>query len=246
MTARVVRSDHHLAVDNYLPFWTMNQPQIIAIDGPAASGKTTVGQLLADHFDYIAFDTGVMYRAVTVGVLIAGIDPADEEAVNRYAVAVDIAIAAPDKESENRNAAVLVNGIDLTWQLQGPLADRYVSQVAAWPDVRVEMVRRQREIGERGGVVMIGRDIGTVVMPDAPLKLFMVASAEERAQRRYAENKKRSDTTSFDEILSEIVRRDKLDSSRKHSPMVAADDAKLIDTTGKSPDQILREILGFL
>ena len=224
----------------------MNQPEIIAIDGPAASGKTTVGQLLADHFGYIAFDTGVMYRAVTVGVLVAGIDPADEEAVNRYAVAVDIDIAAPDKDADERQAAVLVNGIDLTWQLQGPQADRYVSQVAAWPGVRVEMVRRQREIGERGGVVMIGRDIGTVVMPDAPLKLFMVASAEERAQRRYAENKKRSDTTSFEEILSEIVRRDKLDSSRKHSPMVAADDAKLIDTTGKSPDQILREILGLL
>lgn len=227
-------------MDSALNFDTV--PHVIAIDGPAASGKTTIGRKLAKQIGYVMLDTGVMYRAATVGALIANIDPGDEDAVTAYAQAIAIRIDAPDGFSDGRAYSVLVNGIDLTWQLRSELTDKYVSQVAAWPGVRAEMVRRQRTIGQAGKVVMIGRDIGTVVLPDAPLKLYMIASAEERAARRFAENEKRGDHTSFQHILDEIVRRDEEDSSRKHSPMRAASDAHTIDTTGKTPDQILREI----
>lgn len=223
-----------------------NLPPVIAIDGPAASGKTTIGRKLAKQLGYVMLDTGVMYRAVTVGALVANIDPADEAAVTAYAKAIAIDIDSPDGYGDNRAYTVLVNGIDLTWQLRSELADHHVSQISAWPGVRREMVDRQRKIGAAGQVVMIGRDIGTVVLPDAPIKLYMIASAEERAARRFAENEKRGDDTSFKHILDEIVRRDAQDSSRTHSPMRAARDAHTIDTTGKTPTQILREISDLL
>lgn len=225
---------------------TNNLPSVIAIDGPAASGKTTIGRKLANQIGFVMLDTGVMYRAVTIGALVANIDPSDEPAVTDYACAIGIDIKSPDGHNDGRAYTVLINGVDLTWQLRSELADRHVSQVAAWPGVRQEMVERQRHIGNAGSVVMIGRDIGTVVLPDAPLKLYMIASAEERAARRFSENEKRGDHTSFQHILDEIVRRDKQDSSRTHSPMRAASDAHTIDTTGKTPTQILREISDLL
>lgn len=221
-------------------------PSVITIDGPAASGKTTIGRILATRLSYVMLDTGSMYRAVTVGALIANLDTADEVAITRYAEQVDIAITSPQSEDDGRAYSVLVNGIDLTWQLRSELADHRVSQVSAYQGVRAEMVTRQRAIGEAGQVVMIGRDIGTVVLPDAPLKLYMTASAEERAARRFTENEKRGDHTSFQHILDEIIRRDEIDGNRTHSPMRQADDAHLVDTTGKTPDQILGEIFELL
>ena len=221
-------------------------PSAITIDGPAASGKTTIGRKLAAAIGYVMLDTGIMYRAVTVGALIAAIDPADEVAVTRYAEKIDIAIESPAGCTDDRSYTVLVGGIDLTWQLRSELADRYVSQVAAWAGVRREMVARQRKIGLAGQVVMVGRDIGTVVLPQAALKLYIVASAAERAARRFAENEQHGDHTSYQHILAEIKRRDAFDSSRTHSPLRPADDAHIIDSTAKTPDQILQEIFALL
>lgn len=191
-------------------------------------------------------DTGVMYRAVTVGVLIAGIDIHDEPSVGKYAEAIGLEILPPDQEGDGRAYTVLINGVDMTWQLRSDLVDHNVSQVSAYPAVRQEMVVRQRRIGERGRVVMIGRDIGTVVLPYAPMKLYMVASAETRAQRRYEENKKRDDDISFAHILSEIERRDQFDSNRKHSPLKPAEDAHIINTDGRTLSHILGEIVDLL
>lgn len=221
-------------------------PSAVTIDGPAASGKTTIGRKLASALDYVMLDTGIMYRAVTVGALIAAIDLADEAAITRFAKQIDIAIEPPEGCEDDRSYTVLVGGIDLTWQLRSNLADRHVSQVAAWAGVRQEMVARQREIGLAGQVVMVGRDIGTVVLPQAALKLYIIASAEERAARRFAENEQHGDHTSFQHILAEIERRDAYDSGRTHSPLRPADDAHIIDSTAKTPEQILQEIFQLL
>ena len=223
-----------------------NLPNVIAIDGPAASGKTTVGQQLAEKLGYVMLDTGVMYRAVTVGALVAGIDIDDEAGVGAYAHALGLDILPPDQEEDGRAYTVLLNGVDMTWQLRSELVDHNVSQVSAYPGVRKEMVKRQRKFADRGRVVMIGRDIGTVVLPDAPMKIYMVASAETRAHRRYIENKKRDDDTSFEHILSEIERRDEFDSNRKHSPLKPAKDAHIINTDGRTLTHILGEILDLL
>ncbi len=224
----------------------VNQPKVIAIDGPAASGKTTIGRKLAEKLHYVMLDTGVMYRAVTLGAIVAGIAIADENGVSTYARQMTLDINPPLQEDDGRAYSVLINGIDLTWQLRSKLVDHNVSEVSAYPAVRTEMVERQRRFGERGGVVMIGRDIGTVVLPNAPLKLFMVASAEVRAQRRFDENKKRDDSASFEHILAEIKRRDQIDSNREIAPMVAAADAHIIDTDNRTVDQILGDILALL
>ena len=157
---------------------------LIAIDGPAASGKSTVGRLLAERLQYLYLDTGCMYRAVTWAALQREIDLADETAVTQLAQDIQIDILPVEAERDGRHYTVLVDGQDITWQLRSPQVDANVSLVSSYLGVRQEMVQRQRAFGNRGAVVMVGRDIGTVVMPDAPLKLFITASAEERARRR--------------------------------------------------------------
>ena len=152
---------------------------LIAIDGPAASGKSTVGRLLAERLQYLYLDTGCMYRAVTWAALQREIDLADETAVTQLAQDIQIDILPVEAERDGRHYTVLVDGQDITWQLRSPQVDANVSLVSSYLGVRQEMVQRQRAFGNRGAVVMVGRDIGTVVMPDAPLKLFITASAEE-------------------------------------------------------------------
>ena len=132
---------------------------------------------------------------------------------------------------------------DVTWELRSSAVDSNVSQVSAYAGVRLNLVKRQRDIGGRGQVVMVGRDIGTVVLPDAPLKLYITASAEERARRRWQERREWDASSSYEQILADIVRRDNIDGNRSHSPMRPADDSIIIDTTGRPPDQILQEIL---
>lgn len=221
----------------------MTLPSIIAIDGPAASGKTTIGFMLAETLHYLFLDTGSMYRAVTLAALRDGVDINVEAAVADLARRADIEILPRGAAADGRLCTVLLDGQDVTWELRSADVDRYVSQVSAYAGVRAEMVRHQRALGRQGRVVMVGRDIGTVVMPDAPLKLYVVASAGERARRRWLERRERRDAASYAEILADIERRDQFDSRRVHSPLKAAPDAIFLDTTGHTPDQLLAYIL---
>jgi cytidylate kinase len=183
-----------------------------------------------------------MYRAVTLAVLDAGIDPANERQVIGVAKSAEITIQSADQD-DGRQYTVLLAGKDVTWELRSERVDQNVSVVAAYPAVRDEMVERQRTIGKKGRVVMVGRDIGTVVLPDAPLKLYVTASAEERARRRVADKADQGLTLSFDDVLADIKLRDKQDSEREHSPLKPAADAILIDTTDHDPDQVVSHIL---
>jgi cytidylate kinase len=215
----------------------------LAIDGPAASGKTTIGQMLAERLDYLFLDTGCMYRAVTLAALLADVSIQDEPAVVALSESMQLEIKPPNAKNDGRLYTVLLGGRDVTWELRSSAIDNNVSQVSAYVNVRLNLVERQRDIGGRGRVVMVGRDIGTVVLPDAPLKLYITASAEERANRRWHERMERDASSSYEQILADIVRRDGIDGSRRYSPMRPADDAIIIDTTGREPEQIIQEIL---
>lgn len=221
-------------------------PQVIAIDGPAASGKSTIGRLLAEALGYLYLDTGSMYRATTLAALQQGVDVNNEAAVVELTENVVIDVKPAGNEGDGRLYTVLLNGKDVTWALRSPEVDAHVSQVSSYAGVRRLLVQQQRLFGRRGSVVMVGRDIGTVVMPDAPLKLYVTASAEERAQRRWQERQKQGHDAGFESILADVIRRDRIDSSRQHAPLRPANDAILIDTTGRLPETIVGEILAFV
>lgn len=216
---------------------------VIAIDGPAASGKSTIGRILADRLGFLFLDTGCMYRAVTLAALLALNDVDDETAVTQLAESIDIDVQPPANAEDGRHYTTLLNEQDVTWELRSPEVDTHVSLVSSYAGVREELVKRQREFGLRGRVVMVGRDIGTVVMPDAPLKLYITASAEERARRRWLDRQEQGHGNSYEAILADVQRRDRFDSSRKHSPLRPAADAIVINTTGRTPDAIIAEIL---
>jgi cytidylate kinase len=217
------------------------RPSTIAIDGPAASGKSTVGGLLAQRLGYLYFDTGAMYRAVTWEALQRGVDTADEEAVTQLARVLQIDIVKPGLD-DGRQYSVLADGEDVTWQTRRPEVDRYVSPVSAYPEVRRALTKQQRRIGQRGRVVMVGRDIGTVVLPDADLKIYLDASPEVRARRRYLELKGRGEEADYEKILADMKRRDQIDSHREVAPLRAADDAVRIDTDNLDVEEVLEVI----
>jgi CMP/dCMP kinase len=212
--------------------------QTIAIDGPAASGKSTLGKLLADELEYLFFDTGVMYRAVTWAALQHGVPIEDEAAVTALAEKAVIDIQAPSKP-DGRNCDILVDGRDVTWDIRSAEVEKYVSPVSVYPGVRQALTVQQRRIGLRGKVVMVGRDIGTVVLPEAKLKIYLVASAEERARRRYREVMGRDGRASYDAILSIIRQRDQIDSTRAVAPLRPAADAVILDTDQMDVQQVL-------
>ena len=218
-------------------------PSIIAIDGPAASGKSTLGLKLANELGYLFFDTGVMYRAVTWIALDHDIDVSDEEKVTALAQESPIDVA-PASKSDGRACDVLVAGKDITWETRLPRVDANVSTVSAYVGVRAALSRQQRRIGQRGKVVMVGRDIGTVVLPEADLKIYLDASAEERAKRRFDEMTARGANVDFDEILAKVIERDRIDSTRDVAPLKAADDAVVIDSDKMNVDEVFERVMG--
>ncbi|HEX5836487.1 MAG TPA: (d)CMP kinase [Anaerolineales bacterium] len=219
-----------------------NPPSIIAIDGPAASGKSTLGLRLAQALDYLFFDTGVMYRAVTWLALDRGVDINDETAVTALAENVPIDVA-PASHPDGRTCDVIVEGRDITWQTRLPEVERHVSVVSAYRGVRAALTRQQRRIGLRGNVVMVGRDIGTVVLPDADLKVYLVASAEERARRRFEEILARGESADYKEILAKVIERDRIDSTRDVAPLRPAEDAVLLDSDPLTADEVFEKVL---
>lgn len=212
--------------------------KIIAIDGPAASGKSTVGKKLADHLGYLYFDTGVMYRAVTLAALRRGLALEDESAITKLAEEVRIDVNLPSMEN-GRSYIVLLDGEDITNAIFQPEIDKNVSLVSAYPGVRRALTAQQRRIGLRGEVVMVGRDIGTVVLPEADLKVYLDASVEERARRRYLEYRAHGEPPSMEEITESMRKRDLIDSTREAAPLKLAQDAIKLDTDELSADQVL-------
>src|SRR5512140_2534242 len=220
----------------------MATPDIIAIDGPAASGKSTIGLRLANALGYLFFDTGVMYRAVTWLALERGTDVHNEAAVTALAEEAHIDVA-PASRSDGRTCDVLVDGKDITWETRTPQVEANVSPVSAYRGVRSALTRQQRRIGQRGQVVMVGRDIGTVVLPDADLKIYLDASAEERARRRYEEIVARSGKADYEEILKKVRERDRIDSTRDVAPLKAAQDAIVVDSDNLTAEEVFKQVL---
>ena len=211
---------------------------IIAIDGPSASGKSTLGRLLARALNLLYIDTGSMYRAVALAVIDTNVDPSDKEAVTALANEIEI-----DLEGDPDSLKVWLNGHDVTSQIRTESVTAMSSIVSTIPGVRRAMVERQRAISKRGAVLN-GRDIGTVVFPDADFKFFLTANSNERAERRYKEDQTTSSSAAtLAETLTDINERDRRDSTRADSPLKAADDAVIIDSTGKSIDEVFAEMM---
>ena len=222
----------------------MTTPSIIAIDGPAASGKSTLGLSLAKALGYLFFDTGIMYRAVTWLALKLDIDPGDEAKVTALAEQTQIDIG-PASKADGRVNDILIAGQDITWETRLPQVEANVSTVSAYRGVREALTQQQRRIGQRGKVVMVGRDIGTVVLPEAHLKIYLDASAEERAKRRYGEIVARGGVTDYNEILVKVSERDRIDSTRDVAPLKAADDAIILDSDQLNPGEVLEKVMAF-
>ena len=217
-------------------------PSIIALDGPAASGKSTLGLRLADSLGYLFFDTGIMYRAITWIALQRQLDLRDESTVTELAQTAQIDIRPPSKK-DGRACDVVIAEKDVTWEMRDGNVDANVSVVSAYAGVRQALSEQQRRIGLRGRVVMVGRDIGTVVLPEADIKIYLDASAEERAKRRYDELIARGEKSDYDEILRKVIERDHIDSTRAVAPLRPADDAIIIDSDKMDADQVFDQVL---
>lgn len=196
---------------------------------------------LARRLGYFYFDTGALYRAVTLAALRAGVDAGDEAGLSRLLATIDIDVEPP-RVADGRSQTVLLDGEDVTWLLRAPDIDRAVSRFSGVPAVRAALLERQRAVAARGGVILAGRDVGTVVLPDAELKLYLEASSEERAQRRLREERTRGATRSLAAVLSEMEHRDAHDAARAHAPLKPAADAVVLDTTGLDVDGVLAAI----
>ena len=218
----------------------MTTPLIIAIDGPAASGKSTLGFRLAETLGYLYFDTGLMYRAITWLVLKRDLNVKNEAAVTQLAQNVPIEVSPPSLE-DGRVCDVVVDGLDITWDITKPEIDSNVSTVAAYPGVRTALTLQQRRIGSRGRVVMVGRDIGTIVLPDADLKIYLDASPEQRARRRHTEVLSHGGKARYEDILAKVIERDRIDSTRAVAPLRAAGDAVILDSDALTADQVFEK-----
>ncbi|MFC3882741.1 (d)CMP kinase [Bacillus songklensis] len=219
----------------------MNKPISIAIDGPAAAGKSTVAKIIAEKLSYIYVDTGAMYRALTYKAKKNHIDLQNEEALLQLLQKTNIELRPSEK-----GQLVLVDGKDVTEAIRSSEVTNSVSVAAKHRTVRKEMVARQRRFAVNGGVVMDGRDIGTHVLPDAEVKVFLRASVDERAKRRHEENLAKGFDSDLETLKQEIAARDKLDSEREIAPLKKADDAVEIDTTSLTIEQVVDKIISLV
>jgi cytidylate kinase len=210
---------------------------VIAIDGPSGAGKGTVARTVASELGYSHVDSGAMYRAVGWKALRDGVPLDDDEAIGRI---------AEQSRIELSSTAVTMDGWDLTRAIRTPEIDRAAAAVARLPKVRAALVERQRQSGAGGGIVMEGRDIGTVVFPRADVKLYLDASPEERARRRAADPAHSAASTSVKEVVTALAARDELDRTRAASPLQVAEDAVVIDTTGKTVSEVVDEVLAVI
>ena len=212
---------------------------IVALDGPSGAGKSTIGRALADALGYTYLDTGAMYRALAVRALEAEIAVDDEPGLARMAAAARIAFDATGKR-------VMLDGRDVSEEIRSREATRVASAVAKVGAVRRELVRRQQELGKPGGVVLDGRDIGSVVFPDAEAKFYLDAAPEQRARRRFDEITAKGQEASYEAILDDIRARDLQDMTRADSPLVCVSDAVRVDTTEMTPEEVVAHILGLV
>ncbi|MFP4198790.1 MAG: (d)CMP kinase [Halanaerobium sp.] len=208
---------------------------VVAIDGPGGAGKSTIAKLLAQKLNFIHLDTGAMYRAVTLAALREDIDFDDPDKLIKLAQEINIEF--------DRNGEIFLNGENISEEIRTAEVNKYVSQTAAVKGVRKVLVKKQQQLAQNNKVVMDGRDITTVVLPDAEHKFFLTASLEERARRRFEEVKSKNKDADFEKIKASIARRDKLDSEREHSPLKKAEDAVLVDTTDLNIDQVLDKMI---
>ena len=215
----------------------MKRNLIIAIDGPSGAGKSTLGRMLARALNLLYIDTGSMYRAVALAVLESSISATDDVAVGSLAGRVDI-----DLKGDPDSLRVTLGGVDVTEQIRSEEVTELSSIISTIPAVRRAMVARQREMGERGAVLN-GRDIGTVVFPDADVKFFLTAVPQERATRRFNEERAQDPNANFEETFADMAERDRRDSTREDSPLKAADDAIIVDSTGLTIDEVFQKMM---
>jgi len=208
---------------------------VVAIDGPGGAGKSTIARLLAQKLNYLHLDTGAMYRAVTLAALREDIDFNQQDKLIELARKIDISF---DQKGE-----IFLDGENVSEEIRKAEVNKHVSQTAAVKGVRDVLVKKQQQLAQNNKVVMDGRDITTVVLPEADHKFFLTASLEERARRRYQEVRSKNKDADFEKIKESIARRDKMDSEREHSPLKKAEDAVLVDTTNLSIDEVLAKMI---
>ena len=210
----------------------------IAIDGPAGAGKSSIAKTVAKRLDCIYIDTGAMYRSVGVYALQKGIDLKSNKEIAAFLDSFEMNI-----ELEEDGQHIYINGSDMNPYIRTPEASMAASAVALIPEVRMKLVDIQRKIGQRNKVIMDGRDIGTYVLPDANVKIFLTASVEERAMRRYKELSEKGDGCTIDEVITDMIARDKQDTERDFAPLKQADDSVLVDTTGLTFDESVNKVI---
>lgn len=213
----------------------------VAIDGPASSGKSTISKLIAKENHFVYLDTGAMYRVVTLAVLRNKISIDDHEAIEKLVQTIEIGFSMKDGKQ-----SVFMNGEDVTDEIRSVEVTKNVSAVSAIKEVRTRLVHLQQEIAENHSIIMDGRDIGTVVLPQAEIKIFLVASVEERAKRRFIENQEKGIEMSYEELVEDIRRRDHIDSTRKESPLRKAEDAIEIDTTTMTIEDVVKTVTALI
>ena len=213
----------------------------VAIDGPASSGKSTISKLIAKENHFVYLDTGAMYRVVTLAVLRNKISIDDHEAIEKLVQTIEIGFSMKDGKQ-----SVFMNGEDVTDEIRSVEVTKNVSAVSAIKEVRTRLVHLQQEIAENHSIIMDGRDIGTVVLPQAEIKIFLVASVEERAKRRFIENQEKGIEMSYEELVEDIRRRDHIDSTRKESPLKKAEDAIEIDTTTMTIEDVVKTVTALI
>lgn len=205
----------------------MDKKFSVAIDGPAGAGKSSLAKKAAKHFGFIYVDTGAIYRAVGYAAQLAGIDSKDAEGISKLLPTVNIEM----EYDKNGEQIVLLNGTDVSRQIRTPKSSIYASDVSAMPEVRTFLLKMQRDMAEKNNVIMDGRDIGTVVLPNADIKIYLTADAEERARRRCLELEEKGTPSAYEKVLEDIKYRDHQDMNREIAPLKKADDAVLLDTT---------------